>query len=163
MIWARSAKAEFAPEGRRAKTPAGADADRRRSVTDPLPHRNQRPQHRRAAITLRFDQPVRFLRGSGFCLSADPSIDPPAHAEFLSSSNAGSDGRRDAPGRRRRSEQTGGEGRPKFPQGSRMKKGLPVSGNFSITQGTALATAARSRMRSGSGAMSPCAPMRSPK
>jgi polysaccharide pyruvyl transferase CsaB len=37
------------------------------------------------------------------------------------------------------------------------------SRNFSISQGTALVAAARSRMRSGSGAISPCCPMRSPR
>ena len=35
--------------------------------------------------------------------------------------------------------------------------------NFSITQGTTLTAAARSRMSSGSGAMLPCPPMRSPR
>jgi transposase len=37
------------------------------------------------------------------------------------------------------------------------------SGNFSKTQGTASAAAARSRMMSGNGAMAPCWPMRSPR
>jgi putative DNA methylase len=37
------------------------------------------------------------------------------------------------------------------------------SGNFSITQGTESAAAARSRMMSGNGAIAPCCPMRSPR
>ena len=38
-----------------------------------------------------------------------------------------------------------------------------VVGNFSKTQGTASAAAARSRMMSGNGAIAPCCPMRSPR
>jgi len=38
-----------------------------------------------------------------------------------------------------------------------------LTSKFSITQGTALAAAARSRMMSGKGAMAPCPPMRSPR
>lgn len=39
----------------------------------------------------------------------------------------------------------------------------PSASNFSKTQGTARAAAARSRMISGNGAITPCCPMRSPR
>jgi predicted dehydrogenase len=44
-----------------------------------------------------------------------------------------------------------------------MWDAVEKAGNFSITHGTALAAAARSRMTSGNGAICPCCPMRSPR
>jgi hypothetical protein len=60
-----------------------------------------------------------------------------------------------------RAAKPGLEPSPEFLRPTRLL--APAIGNFSISHGTARAAAARSRMISGSGAISPCCPIRSPR